>query len=241
MRHTILLAIALLAAAGAHAQSTEMNNYNMETLARMSPASTGFWGVMQSRNTIVGHPFLYDDWQEGYLLLKGNQFISEKAGLMLDLQENQLYVLLTDEFVSQFPVGRVEQIELIDGADTLVFRTYDLKASFGEGPAGNRFFEVLYDGEPMILHGHYKYLQREKDIENLGLVRRPDKYEAIHSYWLIRDGQAVGLKKNEKELLKALPQEAARIGQLIDTHKLRLNNREDFHHLFRLLARERTE
>ncbi|MEZ4985653.1 MAG: hypothetical protein R2795_11560 [Saprospiraceae bacterium] len=105
---------------------------------------------------------------------------------------------------------------------------------FGKGDFGYRFYKVLYRSDKfLVLHQPIKYLRKEEYIENLGMVRRADKYMDTNKYWVFDGTVLHEVKTNQRQLTSEFPQFASQIKQIIKAEQLDLN--KDLGRLFELL------
>lgn len=212
--------------------------YSVNQLAYLNPKSTGF-PTFSNVDRTEGTPFLYDSWRTGQIQVRGGDKLSEPVGLVLDLDNHVLYVQLDDDKYGDLPIQKVQTLTLTEKNKTYWFEVHDLEREFGEGPAGLKYYEVLHHGEEYtVLHYHEKYLRKESHIENLGMVRRPDKYMSLHSYYLFDGKKLTKVKRTSKGVRNAVPKKAKTIKKLIDKHDLKMKEEDDFVKLFVLLEQQ---
>lgn len=227
----LLLALAL----GVSAQDTQLvTQESISRLGYIKPGGAGF-GTFSNVDRVEGNPFFMEDWQEGRIRFEGQVNYSEDLELLLDMDDNHCYIRLSTGFEGEFPMGRLDVVEVFTPADTLVFDVLNLKELFGEGEPGRKFYRILHREEYMVIHQPIKYLQREKYIENLGMVRRPDKYEETNRYFVFDGSSLFQVKRNVRSLTKTFPRKSSQIKRLIRTHNLDLKVDADLAQLFALL------
>ena len=221
-------------------QDRQVSLASLDQLAHMSPARPGFRTFDNDGINYEGTPFLFDDWRVGRVQLKGQEEFSEELGIILDLQDDRIYIQLNAEFVSQFPVDKIGMVELYNDQDTLRYRPYNLGKSYGIGPNGFRFYQVLHDGDYVVLHGEKKYLRKEDYVEKLGMVTRPNKFMSLHSYWVSNGKIFKKAKKKSKSLKEILPpKDARKVKKIIKSNDLNIKKDQDFGEFFRLLEQEK--
>ncbi|MEL6833619.1 MAG: hypothetical protein AAFP77_11545 [Bacteroidota bacterium] len=188
-------------------------------------------------NRTEGTPFLYEDWAPGRIRFEGQPNYSEVLDLLPDLESNLLYIRLSSGYVGEFPMERLDAIEVYGpDQDTVSYVVQNLQELFGEGGYGRQFYEVLHrGGRYMVLHHPEKYLRREEYVENLGMVRRPDKYMERSEYYVFDGTRMVEVKSNLRSISKAFPRNAATIKRLMRSHDLDLGDDQDLGRLFALL------
>ncbi|MEM1215418.1 MAG: hypothetical protein AAGJ82_07030 [Bacteroidota bacterium] len=190
-----------------------------------------------SKNNVDGTPYLFDDWEGGRVRFEGQPNFSEQLDVLLDLEVHQLNVKLSTGFIGEFPMERLDAVEVhTSNGDTVNYEIHNLQELFGAGDYGRRFFRVLHRGEGyLLLHQPNKYLRREADIENLGMVRRPDKYLERNRYWLYDGVRMIEVKRNQRQLMRQLPAKASTMKRLIRAHDLDVSEDEGLARLFELM------
>ncbi len=190
-------------------------------------------------NRTEGTPYLHDAYTPGRIRFEGQPNFSEVLDVLLDLEKNQLYVKLSTGFIGEFPLDRLDVVQVYGPQDTLAFEALNMQELFGEGDYGRRFYRVLHRGDRyLVLHQPIKYLRKEDYVENLGMVRRPDKYMERNQYWVFDGASIYEIKSNLRQISKVFPRKAATMKRLVDTHDLNLNNQDDLGRLFLLLEEQ---
>lgn len=190
-------------------------------------------------NRTEGTPYLYDAYTPGRIRFEGQPNFSEMLDVLLDLDDNQLFVKLSTGFIGEFPLEYLDAVQVYGEKDTLAFEALNLQELFGEGDYGRRFYRVLHRGDRyLVLHQPIKYLRKEDYVENLGMVRRPDKYMERNQYWVFDGASIYEIKSNLRQISKVFPRKAATMKRLVRTHELNLNNQDDLGRLFAMLEEE---
>lgn len=181
-----------------------------------------------------GHRFLFNDFLPGRILFTGYEYMSEEIDMVIDGENDRLHILFEDETEGQLPLSQIQAIEVYHGeGDTVEYVVQDLSKFTSEARKGPRFYERLYGGEDfVILHHQYKYLRKEEYIENVGIVRRPDEYRTLKSYFVVHDGEVIKIKKNRRKIQKALPAYKKEIKQIVKQTDNKLKDNEDLRQLF---------
>ncbi len=233
---TTLVFLLYLLSVPAPAQTGGGEPGSVLNLSYLSPASLQL-SEFSAVNRVEGSPYFRESWDPGRILFGEYEDFSEKLGIALDLEAHQLYVKLDNGFVGKLPIEKIEAVRIYLEADSILWRALDLEATYGDGPKRRQYYEVVYEGEKLVfLHGQNKYLRREDYVENLGMVRRPDKYMSRDTYWLIRGKRLTGLKNcNERALRKAMPDLNGRIKKLAKSNDLDLKTYTDVRRLFEIL------
>jgi hypothetical protein len=190
-------------------------------------------------NRTEGTPYLYDAYTPGRIRFEGQPNFSELLDVLLDLEKNQLYIKLSTGFIGEFPLEQLDAVQVYGTQDTLTYEALNIRELFGEGDYGRRFYRILHRGDRyLVLHQPIKYLRKEDYVENLGMVRRPDKYMERNQYWVFDGASIYEIKSNLRQISKVFPRKAATMKRLVNTHDLNLNVQDDLGHLFFLLEEE---
>jgi hypothetical protein len=190
-------------------------------------------------NRTEGTPYLYDAYTPGRIRFEGQPNFSEMLDVLLDLEKNQLFVKLSTGFIGEFPLERLDAVQVYGTKDTLTYDALNMQELFGEGDYGRRFYRVLHRGDRyLVLHQPIKYMRKEDYVENLGMVRRPDKYMERNQYWVFDGATLYEIKSNLRQISKVFPRKAATMKRLVNTHDLDLNKQDDLGYLFLLLEEE---
>lgn len=241
-KHTFMLLLLLLfTASSLFAQEPPINNtqQSLSKLTFIRPGGPGLSDLANygKLNRTEGTPFLYDDWAPGRVRYEGQPNNSEILDILPDLENNQLNIRLSSGYIGEFPMDRLDAV-IVYGPDqdTVAYEIQDLHELFGIGDHGRRFYQVLHRGSRyLVLHQPIKYLRREEYVENLGMVRRPDKYMERNRYFIFDGTQLLEVKNNLRNISKAFPRKASTIKRLVRTNDLDLGNNEDLGRLFALL------
>jgi hypothetical protein len=218
------------------AQDTQLvTQQSVARLAFLNPGGPGF-STFSNVDRTEGTPYLLDNWQTGQIRFEGQENFSEDLEVLIDLENSHLYIRLSSGFSGEFPLARLNEVRVFAESDTLTYESMNLNNLFGAGPRLPQLYRVLYRSEQfLLLHQPSKYLRREEYIENLGMVRRPDKYMDQNDYWLYNGEELVEIKRKLRSLEEALPGQSSRLRGLIRRNDLDLNEDADLATLFRLL------
>lgn len=230
-----ILVFLFLGISSLFAQDPLKTQENLGRLANINPNSPGF-PTFSNVDRTEGTPFLLDGWQEGQVRFGQNQKYSSNVEIAYNMEEDQLIIQLSDGQAGYFPLKYLHSMRIFHEGDTLYYEAHNLKKDYGNGPIGYKLYKVLFQGEEnVLLHYPRKFLRKEKYVENLGMVRRPDLYQQLNSYWYYDGKQVVEVKKNLKSLKKTIPRKAATIKRLVKKEKINLRNNQEFGRLFALL------
>lgn len=216
------------------AQDPLKTQENLARLAMINPNTPGF-PTFSNVDRTEGTPYLLDDWQKGQVQFGENANYSSVVEIAYNMESHQLIIKLSDGSAGLFPLKYLHAMRVFHEGDTLNFEAYDLNKQFGNGPVGYKLYKVLHRGENLLLHYPRKFLRKEKYVENLGMVRRPDLYMQLNTYWYCDGKQVVEIKKSMKALQKAIPRKAATIKRLVKKENINVKDAEDLGRLFALL------
>lgn len=219
------------------AQDPLKTQENLGRLGAINPNSPGF-PTFSNVDRTKGTPYLLDGWQEGQLQFGQNGNFSSTVEIAYNMEVDQLIVKLSDGQVGYFPLQYLTAMHIFHEGDTLKYEPHNLKKDFGNGPIGYKMYKVLHRGDDMLLQYPRKFLRKEKYVENLGMVRRPDLYQQLNSYWYYNGKQVVEIKKSVKAIQKAIPRKAATIKRIVKKEKINVKNTEDLGRLFALLEED---
>lgn len=215
------------------AQQEVVSQGSLQNLSYLQPANLQFMEFSEV-NRVQGSPYFREQWDLGRILFIEYDDYTDKLGVSLDLETHQLYVKLDNGFVGKLPVEKVESVIIyVEEGDSVVWSSYNLNRDYKMGSARRLYYEEIFDGEKFtLLHGQEKYLRKEEYVENLGMVRRPDKYMSRDTYWMIYRGKMVQMKNcNERALCKALPSFAPKIKRYAKKGDLNLKDHKDVRYL----------
>ncbi len=221
------------------AQDTQLvTQESVSRLAFVTPGGPGF-STFSTIDRTEGNPYLLEDWQSGSIRYEGQDNFSEELDVLLDLDNNQLFIRLSTGFTGQFPMDRLDEVIVYtEENDTLHYTIMDLNFLFGGADAGKRFYRVLHRGTFVVIHQPIKYLRREDYVENLGMVRRPDKYMDTNKYWVFDGEELIEIRRNARAIQRAFPAWSSEIRRLIRSNDLDMKNDADIAQLFALLEEE---
>ncbi len=231
---TSLLSLVVLPGYGQLDKKQVFLQNRMKTLASTNGGSQG--GVFTFSEVVrrEGHRFLFDDFLPGRVLFSGYEYLSEEVDLVIDGEFERLYILFEDETEGQLPLAQIQRIEVYPSEkDTIQYLVQDLGRLSSEAKDGLRFYELLHRGEHFtVLHHERKYLRKEEYMENVGIVRRPDEYKSLHSFYLIYGNELHKIKRNRRTIEKAIPKYKRIIRRVEDATDNKLKDNNDLAQFF---------
>lgn len=241
MKRHLLLGFVVLTITAAYGQSPKKSELfqqfqqgRMNALARANGDSGGGVFTFSEVIRLEGNRFLYDDWKPGRVLFDGYDYLSEEIDMVIDGEFERLYILFEDESEGQLPLAQIQRIEVYPSeGDTVNYMVQDLGRLSSEAEKGLRFYEVLHRGDKFtVLHHERKYLRKEEYMENVGIVRRPDEYKSLHSYYLISGNELHKVKKSRRSIEKAIPKYKRDIRQVTSATDNKLKDNQDMARFF---------
>ena len=233
-KNLLFFLLLFFAGSSVFAQDPLKTQENLNRLGAINPNSPGF-PTFSNVDRTEGTPYLLDGWQDGQLRFGQNGNYSSTVQIAFNMEKDQLIVQLSDGKAGFFPLQYLHSMRIFNEGDTLHFESHNLKKAYGNGPNGYKMYRVLHRGEGALLHYPRKFLRKEKYVENLGIVRRPDIYQQLNTYWYYDGKEVVEVKKTVKSLQKAVPKKAATIKRLIKKQKLNIKDNDELGRLFALL------
>jgi hypothetical protein len=194
MRLLVSSLILALLTTVAFSQERKLTGYSLAQIGNISANQPGIASFSNIDRSPEGSPFLYDDWMTGRILLNGHDDYSEDIPIMVDLLNHHLYIMIGGK-ITPIPTKYFEAFQISGNALTETFEVHDMQKEYRITPPGSNFYRVLHRGRYLLLQEHSKYIRREKEIENLGLIRRPDEFKSLKSYILVADGSISRIKK----------------------------------------------
>ncbi|NRB62524.1 MAG: hypothetical protein HRU40_05745 [Saprospiraceae bacterium] len=237
MKSLWLLLVFILSASSVHAQLDKKQVFlqsRMRSIASTNGDSNG--GVFAFSEVVrrKGHRFLFDDFVKGRVLFVGYEYLSEEVDMVIDGEFERLYLLFEDETEGLLPLSQIQRVEIYhEEGDTLHFIVQNLAKISQEGEKGLRFYQRIYESDRfVVLHHERKFLRKEEYMENVGIVRRPDEYKSLHSYYLIHEGELHKIRKSRSKIEAALPKYKRTIRLVEKETKNKLKNETDLNQFF---------
>ena len=177
-----------------------------------------------------GSLFFNDDWNKGFVLMKGNQ-MAKDVFMRFNSYTNQIFfkkgeqILVLDASIPVIGFG-LEGGSDNPGKTTVFLNGYP--AIGGRTPSS--FYEVVAYGRLSLLKYHSKKVVEEKDQN-----RVPIKAVIDADYWCVYDSTTntmTEFKHNKNSLLESLPAYAPTIRLLLEEKKLKLRSEEEWPVLF---------
>ena len=240
MQKTILLVLFLTTTGLVFAQSNRQNytEDELRSLATMGPNTPGVRAIDNRYQGVQGSPLFTTEWKKGTFKLKEKEDFGKEVEVNIDLMEHVLYFRLNNGFVGSLPSTRVTEFKIEKEADEFyLFRVAQENEIEGTSKNRLKFYEVLFDGDIVLLKHHYKEFIKADYKGAYSTDRRYDEYDNRYSYWIKegnKDYQKVRLKR--KSLEQALPNSANKIQKIIKSEKLDLKNDADLIRLIEALT-----
>jgi hypothetical protein len=242
MKRYVLLALAAALTAALFAQVADNpidNELNMRQLVELTPFSPGARVFDRSYEGVKGSPYLEDAWLDGKLKIFGGKLV-EDLKLNINLQTQLVLVNLKTGGVGHVPIDKMEYVVVESAEGPRTFRR--LGASLVEGVASPelRLYEVLHDGEFILLKRHDKKFRKANYRGAYTIGEKHDEYYTEFRYFMRPpDGGYQRLRLKPKAIEKALSSHAADIRAIAQEQGLTLDNEASLLELTRRLEDKR--
>ena len=206
-----LLAVMVLAGASVQAQSSTVSSgnagqENLKALVNGAP-SISFDGRYEG---VRGTPYLLAAWMKGELQLASKATVTD-ATLKYDVNQRLLLLLRAPKDSIYLDMNKVEGFVLRDPTKPAA-RSFRRYYDAPDPVLRREYFEVLAPGNYSLLKLQRKTLQKANYAGAYSADRRYDELIDQTDYFLhTADGRLQPLKLNQKALLTALPEHAAKI------------------------------
>lgn len=245
MRYLILLIACYFPFSGTYAQMGALSgNVGMSSMKLVEVLDRDWktevvtaGGSLEPAANTRGSLFFNEDWNNGFVLLKGSQ-IAKNVSIRFNSYTNQIYFKKDDKVLVLDASVPVIGFGLEGGSDDPGRTTVFLCGYPASGPRNaNTFYEVVAFGRLSLLKFHSKKILEEKDQN-----RVPIKAVIDADYWFVFDSSAntmTEIRHNKNSLLESSPVYAPSIRQVLDEKKLKLKADEDWPVLFDELNRRK--
>ena len=203
----------------AYSQVEVMGTQSMLEKLRLEESIKGIQNM--SYSDIEGNPFLFKDFERGYVVMKGG----ERYDVLLRYDKyaeevqfkagDMVYAVSNQDEIERVNIGGVEFIHSL------------YKMSIGSGNIKESYFEVLADGKYVLLA---KKNIRVKDPEppKLYTEAKPAEFIIQEDSYFIKSGTADALRIKTKNDLKAyFDGREEGVLQFVKRQKLNVNKKED--------------
>lgn len=180
----------------------------------------------------VGHPYMFDNWKEGYLVIndsvfsyqKNMQFDQEQGELILKARVNNQGVIITDEKVTGFSIKNQMKNRNFIKLNSEYFEDFE---EFSE----RKFFEIIsnFENTNFLIKDTQKYLFDPNRSKGYVTVNNLPKVYKTKTVYFIKNknGKYVQTKLNKNKILKILNDKKDLVNKFIKTNKLKLSEEFD--------------
>jgi len=172
---------------------------------------------------VQGSAYLNDNWQKGMVKLANGQ-IHKNVDLKYDLVAGELIFkssagapLTFVETVKEFTLPANNDIT----SSGILFRSGYTPV---DGAAVNTFYQVLSDGEIQLIKRSYRKVMENKPYNSATTVKT---FHNASTYYIVKDGQPVKIKRDKKALLTLLGDHAPEMENFIKANKLNFRSDAD--------------
>jgi len=173
---------------------------------------------------VAGSPFFLEDWKFGKLKVADNSLYSG-IRLKLDILNQQVHFLKTDNVEMVAPVGMIREITLLDSSKTIPV-TYFFQCGFPtiDNQDGKNFYLVMSDGKIKLLESLRKSIHQEKNEYEGTSIKEFRQYE---DYYFFIDNKMYRIKKDKKFILDLMKPNEVKIENYISQNNLSCKSIDD--------------
>lgn len=188
MKLALVLLFAVCMGGGLRAQSSSFLADNVTGNLYKPPGATD----------IEGSRFLFEEWSPGIIKMKDG-YKAEKFVLKFDFMSNEL--LFQHDGQTLVVVNPVKEFILtpIPGG-----KIYQFRKGFSpiEKNDGETFYQVLQDGDVMLLKHTAKYIKERTEYNKAGVIK---EYATTVTYYVAKaDGSITKIKRDRESLVAAI-------------------------------------
>lgn len=202
---------------------------NSNGVGNLSPYIVSQMGFDNRYQGIKGTPMLFDNWQEGKVMLKEQDTFSMSLKLNIDLVIPAVMVRMPNGTVGQMGTTHLKKIQIIDAHNQQnVWIVAAEKEIEGTDNVRQRIYEVLKEGQFTLLKATQKRLQEADYQGAYNVGNKFDEFVAETIYWLRAGDQPFQKTKlKRKAIEEAFPQHTAHIEKVMKKQKLDLTSDRD--------------
>lgn len=190
-------------------------------LSNLSPNSTGVTGFDLRYEGVKGTPYLFTQWVEGEVFIKGKVTGGSKVKFNIDLQKHIVFFQFASGLVRGISAGVISHVIFHDSSGIRWTVKYLDSEIVEDKKSGNRFYLVLHEGKKSTLYKSLVKNFKKADFQGAySKDQRYDEYESLDYYLVKQDsGLFERVKLKQKALEKALPAYAEKIRKWVDAQK----------------------
>jgi len=172
--------------------------------------------ILETKYTnIEGSPYLRTDWTEGIVKLQNGQTFK---GIQLKYDQVADELQFNHKGQTLSFVQPVQEFKLLTPEKELLFRN-GFKTP--EARSDKMFFEVLFDGGTKLIGRRSKQISESKEYNSATTTR---KFVPVESFYIIREGSAIKIRKDKKSVLSALSDKSAELENYIKSNNLNMKD-----------------
>ncbi|MEL6925954.1 MAG: hypothetical protein AAFO94_18075, partial [Bacteroidota bacterium] len=200
-----------------HAQETteeqsgrqEPQNFNLQENLNNANNLVGGVGTVGFDNRyegLKGHPYMYNEWYPGMLMIDGQLMEDKTASYKLDIEGRQLIAKFRRNKYRNYPLQSFEEIHLQTEGKVVSFVVVDLTP--GEDKKLNvKLMEVLSPGTHRLLKEHSKFYRPADYKGGYSTDKRYADFRIDQHYFIqLPSGALKKIKLKKKALTKVFPE-----------------------------------
>ena len=191
MKKLMLLTISFLSVLNSFAQQDEKAG------RRINDQVTGNLLYIYQYTDIQGSPFLYDDWNDGVIVLNDSQMSHVK--LKFDTYSNKFVVNKND--TSYEISNAINEIRLFPNNDTSNARIYRKGYNINMRLNPKVYLQVMAEGKTSLLKYAFKDMEEYTEYGSAVKIKR---FREGQQYFILKDGQYTSTTLTKKNLQDAL-------------------------------------
>ncbi|MEM7552414.1 MAG: hypothetical protein AAF363_22210 [Bacteroidota bacterium] len=155
----------------------------------------------------IGTPFLDKDWLIGKVYTKKGPIV-ENVALNLDLYTNRVLMKRSEGAVFKLNSSKLKALEVSPKNDDRTYFFKSIPADSVEGIYEDKFYEVLYRPDNLILKSHNKNYKKADFKRAYGSGNTQDEFKNVYKYYVKgEDGIYRKITLGKKSLIKKIGSE----------------------------------
>lgn len=213
---------------------------DLRQLGTIGPMSAGARTIDLRYEGVKGNPFLFEDWQNAALQLRGQEGFGNEVSINIDGEKNQLYFQLPGGYSGVIPSDKIQALKILNDDGEQVFEVWPSKEVENAKDTTLKYYQSLYDGKFKLLKLTFKFFVKADYKGPYSTDTRYDEYKADNSYWLKEENGAFHkVKMKRKSLEQALPSYADKVQPLMKQNKISFQTEEDLVAFLKLLEQSK--
>jgi len=178
---------------------------------------------------VTGSPYWFKQWLPGEVKFQDTSLRLEKGPIKYDPFSSVVLLKSSSKDSTVFDGNTIEEFTLFsnDGTGNLKFRRFP-NLKFEDTNLKNTFFQVLQEGNTLVLKNIKKSLVRADFKGGYSANRTTDEITSENQYFLLKPDQTlIKVKLNRKGMMNALADKESSVTEFVKKEKLSLQSEED--------------